>query len=354
MATLSLQMLSYRDDFLDRLELPGAAVWLLADIAEAKGRLTVPGGLSTVRLGRLATSARVASVVSSNRIEGVEADPRRLDSILALRLAPLDRSEEELVGYARALDLILADPFALPWAPELFSRLHEIVFAGSGDAGQWKRQDNEIVELRPGLPPRIRFRPLSASATPAAMAELCDSYTRALLGAHTHPLVAAAALAFDFLAIHPFRDGNGRVARLVATLALLQQGHEVVRYASLEQLVEEARDEYYRVLEASSVGWHEGSHDLIPWLTFFLSVLRQAYRRLERELATEPPPLRTKTAALLAAIASFPAEFTLAELAASCPTASAELVRKVLQKERREGRVQALGRGPGASWRRVG
>jgi Fic family protein len=118
--------------------------------------------------------------------------------------------------------------------------------------------------------------------TPAAVEELCLVYRHALNQSLAPPLVAVAALVFDFLCIHPFRDGNGRISRLLTLLALYQHSYEVGRYVSLERLVEESRAEYYDVLHRSSDGWHKGRHDLIPWLSFFLTILKRAYRELDR------------------------------------------------------------------------
>jgi len=123
---------------------------------------------------------------------------------------------------------------------------------------------------------------VKVAETPAAVEELCLLYRHALNQSLAPPLVTVAALVFDFLCIHPFRDGNGRLSRLLTLLALYQHGFEVGRYVSLERLIEESRSEYYDVLHRSSDGWHEGRHDLIPWLSFFLAILKRAYRELDR------------------------------------------------------------------------
>ena len=194
---------------------------------------------------------------------------------------PLDRAEEEIQGYRRALDLIHAGAPDLPVTPELLQRLHGILQEGSGDAGQWKRVSNEIIELREGAPPLVRFRSVSVEETPAAVEELCLVYRHAVNQGIAPPLVSVAALVFDFLCIHLFRDGNGRVSRLLTLLALYQHGYEVGRFISLERLIEESRSDYYDVLRRSSEGWHEGRHDLLPWLNYFLAVLKRACQELE-------------------------------------------------------------------------
>ncbi|HEX3129918.1 MAG TPA: Fic family protein, partial [Thermoanaerobaculia bacterium] len=162
--------------------------------------------------------------------------------------------------------------------------------------------NNDIVEIRPGAPPLVRFRPVPAEEAETAMEELCISYRHALDQEQMPPLLAIAALVFDFLCIHPFRDGNGRVSRLLTLLALYHHGHEVGRYISLERLVEEARSDYYDVLRRSSEGWHQGRHDLLPWFNYFLSVLRRAYLELESRVGQIRAPRGAKTALIEAAV----------------------------------------------------
>ena len=273
--------MSFRSGF-SNLTLPTGAVWLLTDIAEAKGRQDLYLQRSPEVLPSLRQTALIQSVESSNRIEGVTVAPERLRPLVLEDARPRDRPEEEIQGYRRALELIHAEARNLAITPELLQRLHATIQEGSGDAGQWKKVSNEIIELREGAPPVVRFRPVGVAETPAAVDELCLLYRHALNQDLAPPLVAVAALVFDFLCIHPFRDGNGRVSRLLTLLALYQHGFEVGRYISLERLVEESRTEYYEVLHLSSQGWHEGRHDLLPWLNFFLTILKRAYKEWKR------------------------------------------------------------------------
>jgi Fic family protein len=275
------RMMSFRNDRVASTPLSGATVWLLTDIAEAKGRAegVLKGSPEVVE--RLRASALIQSAESSNRIEGVEVEPGRAEALVIGDARPRNRSEEEVLGYRRALDLIHGSAAQLPVSPEVILRLHKLAQEGSGDAGEWKQRDNEIVEFpKEGGPPRLRFKPVGARETPEAMAELCRWYANAVDQRKAQPLIAAAALVLDFLCVHPFRDGNGRVARLLSLLALYHFGYDVGRYISLERLIEETRDEYYENLRLSSQGWHEGTHDLTPWLNYFLAIVRRAYLEL--------------------------------------------------------------------------
>jgi Fic family protein len=275
-------MTSFRGGRLAHLTLPLSTVWLMTDVAEARGRQDLYTRQAPELLKPLRETALVQSVESSNRIEGVTVAPDRLVPLVLGDAKPRDRSEEEIQGYRRALDLIHAPAADLEITPDLFRRLHALIQEGSGDAGEWKKVPNDIVELREGRPPVVRFRPVPVAETPAAMDELCVSYRYTVEQSLTPPLVATAALVLDFLCIHPFRDGNGRVSRLLILLALDRHGYEVGRYVSLERLIEESRADYYDALLQSSLGWHEGSHDL-PWLNYLLAVVKRAYRAWDAE-----------------------------------------------------------------------
>lgn len=346
-------MMSFRAGKLAVLALPPAPVFLLAEIAELKGRQLLFAKQTPETLEALEQNALVESVVSSNRIEGVTVSPARLRPLVLGGAKPQDRSEEDIQGYRRALQLIHADAQRLPVSPKILQRLHALCLSGAGDAGRWKRVDNDIVELRPGEAPRVRFRAVPAEQTAAAVKELCSEYAHDLDHGHAHPLVVTAAAVLDFTCIHPFRDGNGRVSRLLTLLALYHHGVEVGRFVSLERLVEERKEDYYRALFESSQRWHEGRHDLVPWLVFFLSTLRRAYRELEERAEALRLARGAKTNLIEAAVAAFPGSFTFRELCAACPAASSELVRKVLQDLRASGRVRAHGRGPGTRWSRT-
>ena len=344
--------MSFRGERLGKSQLPVSIVWLLTDIAEAKGRQDLYTRQAPQFLEALREAAFVQSVESSNRIEGITVLPERLIPLVVGNARPLDRSEEEIQGYRRALDLIHTSAGELLISPGLLQRLHGIIQEGSGDAGQWKRVNNDIVELREGAPPLVRFRPVEAAETPAAVDELCLSYRHVVAQGSAPPLLAVAGLILDFLCIHPFRDGNGRVSRLLTLLALYQHGYEVGRYISLERLVEETRTDYYASLQHSSAGWHEGRHDTLPWLSYFLSILKRAYRELAGDIDQRRSTRGAKTALVEAAVRAFPRDFSLADVERACPGVSRDMVRRVLRHLQSEGRIECLGRGPGAVWRK--
>ena len=288
-------MNSFRDHRLRDHAIPMSTAWLLNDIAEFKGKQELFSRQSPQVLKALRDSATIQSVESSNRIEGVTVGHDRLHALVLGRATPRDRSEQELQGYRRALNEIHTGAASLGITPDSMLHLHAHCQAASapkpspaapllahcqsssGDAGQFKRVDNDIVELREGQAPIVRFRCVPAAETPAAVAELCQRYRYALDQDNIPPLIAIAALVLDFLCIHPFRDGNGRESRLLTLLALSQHGYEVGRYLSLERLIEESRDDYYESLYRSSQGWHDRGHELTPWFNFLFAIIRRGY-----------------------------------------------------------------------------
>lgn len=274
-------MKSFDPDRLTGLQVPAATAWLLSDISEAKGRFQSFHLHPPLTLEKLARQALVHSVESSNRIEGVEVAPQRLYPLVVGDATPTDRNESEVHGYRLALELIQRNHAELAVNPDLMLQFHAKVQPDSGDAGQWKRVDNEIVELKSGEAPIVRFRPTPADQTPQAAEALCRAYRYTLDQTKVPPLIADALFVLDFLCIHPFRDGNGRVSRLLSHLVLLHHGHEVGRYVAIERLIEESRVDYYRVLHQCSQRWHEAGHDPWPWVNFHLGIIHRAYKQLE-------------------------------------------------------------------------
>jgi len=168
------------------------------------------------------------------------------------------------------------------------------------------------------------------------------------------PLIALAAFNLDFLCIHPFRDGNGRISRLLLLLQSYHLGYEVGRYISLERLIEQNKERYYETLEQSSQGWHKIKHDPWPYINYLIFILKTGYREFESRLDIEESPRGAKTEIIEAAIKSFPNEFTLAGLERACPGISHDMIRKVLRMKQQAGDVACLGRGPGARWGKRG
>lgn len=345
-------MMSFRGYRLRDTSFPLGTMWLLADIGEAKGKHELFSKQSPQAMKALRETALVESVESSNRIEGVTVEPDRLRPLVIGNAKPKDRPEEEIQGYRNGLNLIHTTADTILMEPQSLRELHATIQKGAGDAGEWKRKNNDIIEIRPGHPPRVRFRPLSAAETPNAIDELCLSYAHYLNQSVVPPLIALGAFVLDFLCIHPFRDGNGRVSRLLSLLGLYHHGFEVGRYISLEKLVEESREDYYEVLRLSSIHWRESKHDVLPWMNFFLTIIRRAYRKFEERAGQVKSPRGAKSGLIEAAIGATTGPFQIADIESKCPGVSRELIRKILHRHRATGKLTCNGRGPAARWRK--
>lgn len=335
---------------LAEMSIPIGTGWLLGACMEARGKQDLWLRQKPELLAVLREQAVIQSVESSNRIEGVTIAPERLRPVVLGGARPRDRSEEELAGYRQALDWIFSRQRPVALTPAVILRLHALAQGGfSGDAGAWKQRDNEIIQILPNGETRVRFVPTPAKHTPQAVAALCLSYRDLRDEQRVPPLLVVATFVLDLLCVHPFRDGNGRVSRLAATLLLQAQGFQVARFVSLERLIEESKNEYYRVLAECSQGWHEGGNAVVPWWNYFLDVLRRAYDELERQMeSVEARP--AKSDLVRQTILNQVEQFTLGDLAAQVPVASPQLIKKVLAAMKHEGKVRLLGRGRGARW----
>jgi Fic family protein len=278
-------MVTFHVKRLAETRLPSGMVWLVEKVAESKGKPALYEKQSRRILKSLREIALLEGAESSNRIDGVAVEPWRLRPLVLGKARPRERAEEEIVGYRNALNWVHANHDKALIEPETLRGLHALAQEGTiGDAGKWKESQNEIVELDPEGRLEVRFQPLEPALVPSAIEELCLAYKRSIDQSKITPLLAAASLVLDFLCIHPFREANGRVSRLLTLLALYQQGHNVGRYISLERVIEQSKETYYETLQASSTGWHDGRHDILPWFHYFLSTIHTAYRELEESV----------------------------------------------------------------------
>lgn len=333
--------------------LPSTTAWYLADLGEARGRQELFTVQSPQVLRVLREHALIESAVSSNRIEGVEVAQGRVGTIVFGHPLLRDRDEEAVRGYRDALKLIHEQTPNLELTTELILKLHSMSSGQIWDAGKYKDRDGDIIQKYPDGRERVRFRTLPAAQTPASTAELVQLWHECLRERWVHPLVALAGFNLDFLCIHPFRDGNGRVSRLLLLLQLYQLGYEVGRYISLERLIEQNKERYYETLEESSQRWHQGEHDPWPYINYLLSILKSAYREFEVRVGQTASPKGGKAGLVLDAVRRHAGEFRLADIERACPGVGREWIRHLLGEMRERGEVAVTGRGPGARWRLV-
>ncbi len=334
--------------------IPAVTSWYLADLSEARGKQELFTRQTPQRFKALREHALIESAVSSNRIEGVTVDQARILPVILGKSQLRDRDEEEVRGYRNALKLIHEKASRLPVSEDTVRELHRLARGDIWDAGKYKEKDGDIIERYPDGTERVRFQTVPAAQTPDFMHQLIERWDECLKERWVHPLIALAAFNLDFLCVHPFRDGNGRVSRLLLLLQCYHLGFEVGRYISLERLIEQNKERYYETLELSSQRWHEGRHDPWPYINYLLFILKTAYREFEERVGQIKSPRGAKTELVESAINAFSGEFTLSQLERACPGVSRDMVRRVLREMKKAKKIECIGRGPGALWRKRG
>ena len=330
--------------------IPTTTSWYLADLGEARGKQELFTKQSPQKLKVLREHALIESAISSNRIEGVTVDQKRIGTIVFGKQHLRDRSEEDVRRYRTVLDWIHRQGATIPVSESMILKVHHMSRGEMWDAGTYKEKNVDILEKLPGGRERIRFQTVEASKTPAAMKKLVEAWQDALKEKSVHPLIVLAAFNLDFLCIHPFRDGNGRVSRLLLLLQCYSLGYEVGRYISLERLIEQNKERYYETLEQSSQEWHEGKHNPWPYINYVLFILKTAYREFESRVGQMKSPRGAKTEIVEAAIVSFEKEFAISDLEKACPGVSRDMIRIVMNRLRTQGQLKILSRGRDAKW----
>ncbi|PIT98903.1 MAG: hypothetical protein COT74_12630 [Bdellovibrionales bacterium CG10_big_fil_rev_8_21_14_0_10_45_34] len=343
-------MRSFSKKYLERLELPLGTMWLLGECMEFKGKQQLWESRRPEVLSALKEIAIIQSVESSNRIEGVEVESKRLRPLVLGNSRPRTRSEEEIMGYRRALELVHLKHSNIQVRPKTIQQLHNRAQEGAGDAGQWKSSNNEIIEFDSKGLRSVRFIPTSAKLTPKQMDQLCLGYAEESQKDRLPSLVLSALFVLDFLCIHPFRDGNGRVSRLLTLLLTYKNDFHVGRYISFERIIEENKIEYYQALKLSSQGWHQSKHDAVAWLNFFLSTIRMAYKELSEKVSGTDVESGGKTEIIKKAILEEIGLFSLKDIQTRCPSVSQQMIKKVLADLKKKQLIELRGRGRGAKW----
>ncbi|MDP2852845.1 MAG: Fic family protein [Smithellaceae bacterium] len=341
--------------FISGLEtIPATTSWYLADISESKGRQDLYKKQSPQRLNSLKEHALIESAVSSNRIEGVEVEQKRIGTVIFGKSLLQDRSEEEVRGYREALNLIHSSGSKLPVTEETCTKLHLLTRGEIWDAGKYKEKDSDIIEKRMDGTSSIRFRTVPAKQTPKSMQQLHTAWEDAVKETQMHRIIALAAYNLDFLCIHPFRDGNGRVSRLLMLLQCYHAGIEVGRYISLERLIEQNKERYYETLKLSSQGWHEGKHNPWHYINFLCFIIKSAYKEFEERMGQLSHPRGEKTEMARKAVMVFTGHFSVSDIQKMCPGVGIDTIRRVLKDLQHDKIIECISRGQSAKWRKTG
>jgi Fic family protein len=347
-------MNSLNISYLDRSPLPLELSQAVQKLGEYKGKQDLYMKQTPQILDTLKQAAIIQSSESSNRIEGITVIPERLKVIMADKAKPKDRPETEIVGYRNVLAKIHTQFETTEINPKTILKFHAEMLKGTGSiSGTWKQKDNTIEEKLPDGRWISRFVPVSARETPYFMEETCKLFNRLWNEDKISKLILIPSFILDFLCIHPFTDGNGRISRLLTTLLLHKSCYEVGRYISLEKIVEDSKESYYEVLLKSSQGWHDNDHKIRPWWEYFLGTVLTAYKLLEERVNAIVKVRGAKTNLIENAVDNMPATFTITDLEKACPSTGRDMIRVVLNNLRKDGRLKCTGLGRGAKWRKV-
>ena len=305
-------------------------------------------------LEKLVEIARIQSTESSNAIEGIVTTDTRIRQLVAEKTAPRNRSEQEIAGYRDALSVIHESFDAIPVTRNYILQLHKILYSHTNNplAGQTKNVQNYISATYPDGHAEILFTPLPPFETPDALDRICKEYDRVIGNLELEPLIAIPVFIHDFLCIHPFNDGNGRMSRLLTTLLLYRSGFQVGRYVSLEAKIAKDKDLYYEALGASQHGWHTGDDDAVPFIKYLLGTILAAYRDFgDRFALVEQKRSALETVRL--ATQQKLGRFTKQDVRDLCPALSLSSVEGALRHLVANGELRREGKGKNTKYLRI-
>ena len=319
----------------------------LTQIHEYKGQQNLFIEAEADTLSSLLEVARIQSTEASNRIEGIITTDDRLKKIVREKTMPKTRSEKEIAGYRDVLATIHESHDYIPPKPSVILQLHRDLYKYSGKSigGSFKNSDNVIAEELPDGQQLVRFKPVPAWETPEAIAALCNAFQETMQDAELDPLLLIPIFILDFLCIHPFNDGNGRMSRLLTLLLLYRSGYIVGKYISIEKLISDTKETYYEGLQASSYNWHEGTNDYAPFVTYMLGILVAAYRDFESRIELLTTKGLSKPDRVREIIKNHLGKITKSEIVAQCPDISQITVQRALADLLKNGEITKLSGG---------
>ena len=322
-------------------------VGMVGQIHEYKGEQNLFIEAKADTLSQLLEIAKIQSTEASNRIEGIYTSNERLEQLVKEKTMPKTRNEQEIAGYRDALSTIHESHDFIPLKPSIILQLHRDLyrFSGTSVGGNYKSTDNIIEETDAQGNKFVRFQPVSAWETPEAVERACQEYNSALDGREYDPLLLIPVFVLDFLCIHPFNDGNGRMSRLLTLLLLYRAGYIVGKYISIEKLIEKTKETYYDTLQESSVSWHEGATTYVPFTRYLLGVILAAYREFSSRVQTLIASDLSKPERIREIIRDTLGRITKAELMRQCPDISQVTVQRALNDMVKSGEIIKLGGG---------
>ena len=330
-------------------------VQMVSSIHEHKGKQELFLEANVDELKTLLEVALIQSTGASNRIEGIFTSDKRLEELVSQKAEPRNRSEQEIAGYREVLSTIHEGYEYITPRPNIILQLHRDLYSYSqGTAGgSYKNSDNVIAETDAEGHQKARFIPVPAFQTAEAMEELCTRFLEAWEADRIDKLILIPMFILDFLCIHPFNDGNGRMSRLLTLLLFYKAGYIVGKYVSMEMLIEKTKETYYEALQASSAGWHESENSYEPFVKYYLGVMLKAYNEFESRVEHLKHRSLSKPDRIKAVIDNKVGKITKKEIMELCPDISRVTVERTLTDLVKSGYVAKVGAGPSTGYVRI-
>ena len=318
---------------------------LLAQIHEFKGKQDLFVEVNADILETLTEIAKVQSTGASNKIEGISTSDKRLNEIVKSNSAPRNRTEAEIAGYRDVLSTVHENYNFIDVTPNYIRQFHKKLYSHTDAAigGSYKNADNLIIEKDADGKETIRFKPLPAFLTEEAVQSLCDKYNKATHARKIDTLLLIPMFVLDFLCIHPFNDGNGRISRLLTLLLYYRAGYVVGKYISIEKLIEKSKETYYETLQQSSTDWIENNHDYAPFVKYMLGILIRAYSDFSERIDLMKYKKLSKPERIKAIIDRNIGKITKKEIMEQCPDISEITIKRTLAELIKCGYIETVG-----------
>ena len=322
-------------------------VTMLSQIHEFKGEQNLFIEAQSDTLTQLVEIAKIQSTEASNKIEGIFTSDERLKKLVTNKTTPRSRNEQEIAGYRDVLSTIHESYEFIPVRPSIILQLHRDLykFSGKSIGGTYKNADNVIAEEDNEGNRFVRFQPVPAWETPDAIEALCDAFDDAIARNEADPLLIIPMFILDFLCIHPFNDGNGRMSRLLTLLLLYRAGYIVGKYISIEKVIETSKDTYYEALQSSSQGWHEEENNYAHFVRYMLGVILSAYRDFSSRVRALTTSGVSKPERIREIIKYTLGKITKTEIMQKCPDISQVTVQRTLNDLVKSGDIIKIGGG---------
>lgn len=322
-------------------------VGLLTKIHEFKGEQNLFIEAYSDKLTELMEIAKIQSTEASNKIEGIYTSDERLKKLLMDKTTPKSRAEQEIAGYRDVLNTIHENYDYVQMKPGIILQLHRDLYRymGANAGGNFKTADNVIAEVDSAGNKKVRFQPIAAWETPTAIESLCKAFDETLTKEAIEPLIVIPMFVLDFLCIHPFNDGNGRMSRLLTLLLLYRSGYIVGKYISIEKMIEKTKETYYEALQASSFGWHDGENDYTPFIKYMLGIVVASYREFSSRVQLLTTAGLTKGDRIAEVIKQTVGTITKSEIMNKCPDISQITIQRALIELQEQEKIIKIGGG---------